>query len=48
MEQRDFLDECPICKEALGDGQLCSTNCGHVFHRDCMDEWIKNRKEKTN
>ena len=37
-EEKEEADVCPICHENLDNGQLTIslTNCGHVFHEDCI------------
>lgn len=30
--------KCPICLEHLS-GQTFTTNCNHIFHRECLDKW---------
>ena len=32
-------DECMICLEVL-EGTLCKLSCGHIFHSDCIDNWL--------
>ena len=33
---------CTVCKEVLTSScNISSTNCGHVFHTNCMTRWIK-------
>eukprot|EP01001_Neometanema_parovale_P000359 NODE_1038_length_1929_cov_115.573643_g987_i0.p1 GENE.NODE_1038_length_1929_cov_115.573643_g987_i0~~NODE_1038_length_1929_cov_115.573643_g987_i0.p1 ORF type:complete len:279 (+),score=17.05 NODE_1038_length_1929_cov_115.573643_g987_i0:92-928(+) len=34
--------ECCICCEAvrLDSGELCDLECGHVFHKSCVDPWL--------
>lgn len=35
-------EECAICKEPQCDGKpLHSTNCGHIFHEQCLKSWSK-------
>eukprot|EP00980_Cylindrotheca_fusiformis_P008385 scaffold1772_cov80-Cylindrotheca_fusiformis.AAC.13 len=38
-------DECAICLQGYEAGQtICTaktTQCNHVFHQDCMEEWLK-------
>ena len=33
--------ECSVCMEALEEGDVCAElPCGHVFHRECVTEWL--------
>ncbi|MFQ6646794.1 hypothetical protein Gotur_019867 [Gossypium turneri] len=34
--------ECVICLEEFKDGDSCRvlTNCNHLYHQLCMDEWL--------
>src|SRR3990172_12452689 len=34
---------CPICLDLIDsmESPICTLTCGHVFHFDCIDEWIK-------
>ncbi|XP_055304695.1 E3 ubiquitin-protein ligase TRAIP-like [Sitodiplosis mosellana] len=34
--------ECCICNDKLGDGgrPVSSTNCGHLFHKECISAWL--------
>ncbi|XP_061341933.1 probable E3 ubiquitin-protein ligase XERICO [Gastrolobium bilobum] len=37
-------DTCSICLEKLRDGsnsKLVRTKCSHVFHEDCITEWLQ-------
>uniref|UniRef100_A0A0D9WVP1 RING-type domain-containing protein n=1 Tax=Leersia perrieri TaxID=77586 RepID=A0A0D9WVP1_9ORYZ len=36
---------CPVCLENYGDGEVVRTlpDCGHVFHRECVDPWLRQR-----
>ena len=31
-------EECSICLE-VGNKKFVKTNCGHIFHKSCIDEW---------
>jgi hypothetical protein len=31
--------ECVVCQESLGDGELRTLPCGHVFHEACIAQW---------
>lgn len=32
--------DCSICHRTLGEGLVTQLNCGHEFHRSCIDPWI--------
>ena len=32
--------DCPICFEPLNIGQVCTNQCGHKFHCDCINIWM--------
>jgi hypothetical protein len=36
---------CAICREAFEHGEICSEvpRCRHLFHRNCIDEWLKSK-----
>lgn len=34
-------ETCPICMELLKD-DICKTECMHVYHFNCLSEWVKN------
>ena len=37
-----------ICTELLGfDAHISATNCGHLFHRDCLNRWLNQQFIKT-
>ncbi|KAI4326126.1 hypothetical protein MLD38_031469 [Melastoma candidum] len=35
-------DDCVICLASFEDGEECKVlrDCGHVYHKECIDEWI--------
>lgn len=39
--------ECPICLAEIepGDSLRCLPNCGHKFHRSCIDLWLVRRAD---
>jgi hypothetical protein len=39
-----FVDPlCPICYEKIQD--ICTTDCGHIFCKNCIEGWFNNNKE---
>jgi len=40
---------CAICLDAYKDGDMvCTSNnpeCGHRFHRECMEDWLQKHEE---
>ncbi|WVZ61938.1 hypothetical protein U9M48_011743 [Paspalum notatum var. saurae] len=36
---------CPVCLESYGDGDVVRAlpYCGHLFHRACVDPWLRQR-----
>ena len=34
---------CSICQEAIGEGAVTTTACGHQFHTACLAEWESNQ-----
>ncbi|CAI2368086.1 unnamed protein product [Moneuplotes crassus] len=33
--------ECPICLSQIKTEDLCSVECGHIFHTECMETYIR-------
>jgi hypothetical protein len=34
--------ECCICYEGVIEGKMLS--CGHIYHKECIDEWFKEKR----
>ena len=47
VEQRAINDLCPICLDDLDNGSeidYCKFSCGNNVHKDCMNMWLKIKK----
>lgn len=38
-------DFCSICIEKELEKQICKVKCGHVFHMECLNQWISMSKD---
>ena len=39
------INECPICMVDYKENEITKiTSCGHIFHTECIDRWIKKKK----
>tara|TARA_B100000963_G_C22536800_1_gene630190 strand:+ start:357 stop:839 length:483 start_codon:yes stop_codon:yes gene_type:complete len=41
-ENNEEIDECCICLNLL-QGELAELSCGHVYHLECVTEWISKK-----
>lgn len=37
-----YSEECPICLDTFKNNEICITNCGHFFHKKCINIWLEN------
>ena len=42
-----MIEDCPICYETLDNGEIRMTGCMHMFHRPCLRQWVKMKKQYT-
>lgn len=44
----DLSDDCSICLEKYRKNDKCiKLDCSHIFHKKCLNEWFKNRIDKS-
>ena len=44
----DLSDDCSICLEKYRKNDKClRLNCSHIFHKRCLNQWFKNRIDKS-
>ena len=42
-QQAMIFEECPICYESFDGTEVISlSNCGHMFHQECVDYYLEN------
>jgi len=41
-------DICSICLEKLKDDKCVILNCEHIYHKDCIKEWLKKNNNCPN
>lgn len=47
FELKEKNDYCPVCREEYHDNDNVRTLCcGHVFHSECVDNWLTNHSHK--
>lgn len=47
LEKSQVINDCSICLEK-NEGSIIKLNCGHIFHRECIELWIKNKSNCPN
>jgi len=46
INKNDITMTCPICLESFKEGLYKRIlSCSHIFHKKCIDKWIKNSLE---
>ena len=40
-EQEEHLAVCPICYDTIKLRELETLSCGHKFHKECIEPWLK-------
>ena len=48
LNSNEIIDnqECSICVESLNDNIAIKLTCDHIFHKKCLEEWLKKGKNK--
>jgi hypothetical protein len=47
QELREKNENCPVCREEFCDNDEVRTlKCSHIFHTDCVDNWLTNHSHK--
>jgi hypothetical protein len=36
------MQECIICYENMDEFNIIKTSCNHIYHKMCLEEWLKN------
>ena len=44
LDNDQIIDECCICLELL-QGELVEISCGHIYHYNCIKNWINNKNK---
>ena len=35
--------DCTVCLASVGVGDACQLPCGHVFHQECVEKWVREK-----
>lgn len=44
-EDNSNITECCICRESMDGRRKSKLSCGHGYHRNCIREWMRNKRE---
>ena len=47
LEKSLIINDCSICLEK-NENSIIKLYCGHVFHKECIESWIKNKSNCPN
>lgn len=47
LQDSDYSPQCTICKKNLADDECARLSCYHVFHWDCLDQYVRDFPETT-
>lgn len=49
IKNEEIAQECSVCADSLiGDGETLVTPAGHVYHKGCIEDWLKERQIDPN
>nr|BAN21232.1 zinc finger protein-like 1 homolog [Riptortus pedestris] len=47
LQDSDYSPECVLCKKNLSEDECARLSCYHVFHWDCLDEYVRDFPDTT-
>ena len=48
LQEPQEIHECSICLDEISSNKLQTTQCGHHFHKDCLDNWRRMKNSCPN